>query len=282
MQNRRIKINWLVIPLLLAAFFGHYLTMFGIAYITALLHEGAHILTAKLCGVKIARLEIQPFGVCGVLESHLIKNPAYEILIALAGPMLNLLFFSILFFLDKYGISYPYMPYAASVNLAMLLLNLLPTLPLDGGRILKALLTLKLGGLKAYLTMVKLSRICIAVLLAAAIALLVTAKFNFSLILIAAFLLGNLGNEQKNISLMAMKEILYHKEKLRRDDVNRITFIAVYADMPAGKVLHTFTYHKYYMIQVLDHDERLIKTLTEGQVLRALIEKSVRTPIGEI
>ncbi len=278
----KIKISPLLIPLAIAAYFGKYLDMFLLAYLVATLHELIHIITAKVCKIKTESVHIMPFGVCGILESSIIKSPVSEIIIALSGPLFNLICYIVITYLVSIGFSHPLLSYSRYLNLSMAVLNLIPCLPLDGSRVLRALLTLKIGGLKAYLTVIKLSRILIFMILSTTITILLVTKFNFSLILIGAFLLGNLGREQKSISFMALKELLNHKEKLYKDEINHISHIAVYENMPARKVLKTFSYHKYYLINVLDDSENIIKTISESQVITALTEKSIRIKMGEI
>ena len=282
MRTKRLRLNPLFLLVLMAALIGGYHWLFLIAYASALLHEGAHILTATALKVPIARLEIQPFGVCGVLKNNFIKSPAKEILIASVGPLTNFCIVCILTYLKKhFGASY-YFDYAIWVNTAMMATNLIPSLPLDGGRIFKALLTLSIGGLKAYNLMIRISRVLIVAILGVAVFILLTSGFNFSLILIGVFMLGNLTNEQKNISVMTMKEIIYNKEKLLKDEINRVEYIAAYHDLPARKVIRSFTYHKYYMINVLSDEERVINTLSESQVIDALVNRSIRIRVGDI
>ncbi|MEG2584387.1 MAG: hypothetical protein RSA27_07770, partial [Oscillospiraceae bacterium] len=244
MQIKRVKISLLCIPIVLASVYGGYFLFLAIAYTCALIHEFAHIGVAKSLNVKIAKIEILPFGICGKLENNLIKNPAHEILIALAGPLSNLLILALIFLWTRYMpiLNSDIISYLIHVNIAMMAINLIPSLPLDGGRILKAILTMALGGIKAYNIMMRVSRVLIFLILLSACVILVTTHFNFSLILIGAFMLGNLTNEQRNISLISMKEIAYADEKLLKEEPNHVAYLAAHENVYARRVMRKFTY----------------------------------------
>lgn len=218
--GKYLRIHLLLLPLGAAAYWGNYFGLFAISWVSALCHETAHILAGKRLGVPIAGVSLLPFGVCARLSQPVIKIPSHEILMVLAGPLSNLILAALFWVL---GQQFPsdLAQYGTAANLAMFCLNLLPCLPLDGGRILRACLTLGSDALTAWRTTLRISRAVSVCLLAGAVLLLLTSQFNFSLILIGVFLLGNLCGEQKSISQQALREILYYKEKLEREQLNR-------------------------------------------------------------
>lgn len=280
----RLKIHLLFFVVLAAALFGGYQLYFGLAYAAALLHECAHILAAKCLKIKISHIEIQPFGICAVLNHQAIEQPQKEILVAAAGPLCSLVLAYLSYLAAQF---FPFMqgellPYALPLNLSLALLNLLPALPLDGGRILKALLYQKLGCIKAYNITIKISRIFVFLLLLSASLLLLCTRFNFSLLLVGVFLLGNLSAEQKNLTLLAMKELSESKERFLRRDIHKVKSITVRDSLPARKILPHLQSDHYFIIYVTDENARIIKTLTETQVIDSLIHKSIRITIGEV
>ena len=279
--GRHFGIHILLPPLIFAAYIGDYLSMFAISWMSALLHESAHILALRRLKIPVSGIMLQPFGACAEISTPVIKSPCHEIIMALAGPLCNLILCVIFGALLQYCPS-ELLQYAITANLAMFCLNLLPCLPLDGGRILRALLTLSSDALTALQVSIRISRIISAGILGAAIYLLLTSRFNFSLILIGSFLLGNLCFEQKNISLQTLREILYYKEKPDREQLNNTCVLTAYADLPARKLLRRLSYHKYHIVHVIDRNRRVINTLTEGQILNALLNESIRITLGEI
>lgn len=112
-------------------------------------HELAHVLTARAHGLKADGITL--FALGGVSEIHgLSRTPAIEFQIAFAGPALSLVLATILAALARTldpaatGLTGPLGAYAW-VNLALAVFNLVPAFPLDGGRVLRALLWRLLG-----------------------------------------------------------------------------------------------------------------------------------------
>jgi Zn-dependent protease/CBS domain-containing protein len=119
-----------------------------------LLHEFGHILMARRYGVRTPDVILLPIG--GVARLERIPDvPRQELLIALAGPAVTLAIIVGLYFLltlsgiqPRIGQLSPEDPFLAQlliVNLYLLLFNLIPAFPMDGGRVLRALLASRLG-----------------------------------------------------------------------------------------------------------------------------------------
>ena len=122
----------------------------------AIVHELGHLLTGIILGFKPNKIELTPFGLSIGFKVNLkdynkkIKraNAIEEkrIIIAMAGPVVNLL---IIFIIDKLNIDIYEKIMIIYSNLLLVLFNTLPILPLDGGRILKGILHIYLGKNKA-------------------------------------------------------------------------------------------------------------------------------------
>lgn len=277
------RVNILFFPILAASILGGYLPAFALSYLCALIHELTHITVALCLGTKISYMEILPFGICARLKCDIIKNPAHEIVIALSGPVFNLLAAACArLILHNSNSNDELFSYFFYCNIAMALVNFIPALPLDGGRVLRAALTMRSGSVYAYRVTVKVSRIPIFLLLLTSTYLLLTRRFNFSFILIGVFLLSNLCTEQKNISKMALREMLTFEDKLKSTDMNRTTVITAYQTTPARKILKHLSYSSYNIIHVVDDKLRVLKTLTEGQLIRALTDQGIRVTLGDI
>jgi len=128
-------------------------------FICVVLHEFGHALMAKKYGVKTKDIILLP--ICGMARlERLPERPLHELLVALAGPLVNLtIALSVavsLLFLPKVSttvieelsnarislVSFPFI--LVAFNLAMVVFNLFPIFPMDGGRILRSLLAMKL------------------------------------------------------------------------------------------------------------------------------------------
>ncbi len=278
-----ISVNILFFPILAASILGRYFSLFSIAFTIAILHELSHIFAAVRLGVGISDIELLPFGVCAHLKSNIIKNPWHEIAIAISGPLMNLFLAALFVVLSRLlPLHKELWDYAIYCSIAMAIVNLLPCLPLDGGRIVRAALTLVFGAMPAYNFILKLSRIVIILLLVIASYALMTSGFNFSLILIGTFLLGNLYGEHKNITRQALTELLYYKNKLNREDLTRSTVITAHSSTPARRLLRRLSYNRYHIIHIVDDNMNICKTLTESSIIKALVEKGIRITLGEL
>ncbi|MFS3134842.1 site-2 protease family protein [Gluconacetobacter sacchari] len=118
------------------------------------LHEFGHVLAARHYGVQTRDITLLPIG--GVARmARIPEQPTQELVIALAGPAVNLVIAAILYGITR---SVPHLSGAAfqdqgvglvarlsSINLFLAVFNLIPAFPMDGGRALRALLTYRMA-----------------------------------------------------------------------------------------------------------------------------------------
>jgi len=118
-----------------------------------LLHELGHAMMARRFGIGTADITLYPIG--GVARLlRMPRAPGAELLIALAGPAVNVMIVMALEAVRWLGlVGSPWSPNLASmyvdaliwINLSLALFNLIPAFPMDGGRVLRALLSGWLG-----------------------------------------------------------------------------------------------------------------------------------------
>lgn len=132
-----------------------YVVLFG----SVLLHELGHALTGRRFGVKTRDITLLPFGGVAQMEG-MPPLPRAEMWIALAGPAVNLAIAAALFggvwmatgavpFIGKSLSSLGFLEQALAANLSLAFFNLLPAFPMDGGRVVRALLADRLGAVRA-------------------------------------------------------------------------------------------------------------------------------------
>jgi stage IV sporulation protein FB len=128
-------------------------------FLCVLLHEFGHIFTARAFGVRTPDVILLPIGGVARLE-RIPERPSQEFLIAIAGPAVNIVIALILILLDSAHPSLDRLAAVesanasmidrlAAVNLFLALFNLIPAFPMDGGRVLRALLAARLGYVRA-------------------------------------------------------------------------------------------------------------------------------------
>jgi len=161
-------------------------------------HELAHIIVSKLTGVAIQEIRILPIGGSARMENPY-RLPLRQILpVAAAGPMMNLLLAISIAALAHWKLLHPETAaHLVQPNLILFCFNLLPALPLDGGRMLFALLRRPLGEKKALSAGLWSGRILAFGLLALTlIGGLKRGVWNLSFVLAALFLLA-CGKDEK-------------------------------------------------------------------------------------
>lgn len=127
-----------------------------IAFASVLLHELGHALMARRLKVPIREIELHFFGGAAKMEG-LPRTPGDEIAIAAAGPAVSFALAAGAFAISAWT-GAPLLGLLAKVNLFVGLFNLLPALPMDGGRILRALLSRRMGFLRATELSVRIAR----------------------------------------------------------------------------------------------------------------------------
>jgi Zn-dependent protease len=141
---------------------GLFLSVFG--------HELAHALMARAEGIEIEEIVLHPFGGLARLRTQP-QNPRAELRIAVAGPAASFLFGVLAFggseiaALGNYAATFVVFFLIAAGNLLLALFNLLPGYPLDGGRVLRAILWHKTGNMNEATRMAGICGMLIAAML---------------------------------------------------------------------------------------------------------------------
>ena len=141
--------------------------LYATIMVLCIIHELGHVLMGLIMGLKIEKIEIMPLGLSVSFKLNVddynkkIRNgnilQLKKIAIAAAGPLTNLIMLLIVLNtnIDFKIVSNEIIAYA---NILIMLFNLLPIYPLDGGRILKALIYIFEGSIKSKIYIRKISK----------------------------------------------------------------------------------------------------------------------------
>lgn len=157
-----IKINLKIFIFIALFFLYRKFELYFLMMFFGILHELGHLLAGLLFGLKPKRLTVMPVGLrieFDVSEYSFIKLK--ELIISLAGPLVNLIIFFIALNVD---IDYKYSQLIVYINLLMFLFNLIPIYPLDGGRILKSILHIIFGYKKSIVVTNVISNIVVCII----------------------------------------------------------------------------------------------------------------------
>jgi Zn-dependent protease/CBS domain-containing protein len=279
-----ILLAWIGIAQYLAGGAGAALD--SIAFVVAVfacvaLHELGHAMAARRYGISTPDITLLPIGGLARL-SRVPENPAEEIVIALAGPAVNVLIAIILVVVfgarfepvsmaEIENPTYGFVTRLAVVNIFLVLFNLIPAFPMDGGRVLRAVLALRLGRRKATELAARIGQA-----LAFGFGFLGLITGNVILVFIAIFVYLAAAAESGQVGLM---------EATRRVPIRRAMVTAFETLSPqstvddaAGALMRT-TQREF---PIVDGAGRLRGFLTRDAMIAALKATGSQTPVIEV
>ncbi len=181
-----------------------------VLFASVALHEFGHSLVAIAKGFPVRDILLLPIG--GIAQLVRIpEKPRDEFAVAIAGPLVSLALFGGLFALG-YGETLlgsrefaDFCLLLGYINLSLCLFNLLPAFPMDGGRILRALLTRRKGRLEATRIAAKLGKICALLFgLVGLFGLPGVVPSNLMLVIIAVFIYISAASEYRQVLMQEM------------------------------------------------------------------------------
>ena len=177
----RFRIDLKIFIFLIIFYFTKQIEIYAMIMFFALIHELGHLIAGLLMGMKPEKIELMPFGVS---ISFKIKVEEYnkkikkgnkleikKILVALAGPLTN---FIIIVITTNINLDIFKSLMIIYTNFLIMIFNLLPIYPLDGGRILKGILHINFGLRTSEIYTNIISKIMVTIITVASILLIDT------------------------------------------------------------------------------------------------------------
>ncbi len=256
------------------------LVLIVLIFVCVTAHEFGHVLMAKRFGVRTPDIVLLPIGGASRMEK-IPENPKQEALIGLAGPFVSIgIGLTLIALLGRLPNSSDFSPEAmraqlislpqlAVLNLVLAGFNLLPAFPLDGGRVLRALLSTRMGRLRATRTSARIGQ-GFAVLFG----LLGFASGNVILVLIAAFVFVAASSENGTVRLEAATRGLSAADAM----ITHFESIPVDATLDdAAEALIRTTQSEF---PVVDARGRVRGMLTRKQIAIGLKERGRDAPVS--
>ena len=242
--------------------------------LSLLLHECGHLVFLILFKKTPSQISLTPFG--GLMEMPPDGTlPTYQtFFIALGGPFFSLLGCVFCFVGLWHG--FLSVAFAASFfrsNLLLCLFNLLPVLPLDGGRMAQALLSLFLPANSTRKALLILSHLLSVTLIGLSVFSAMHGEYQFSPAFAGAYLMYAAGAESRQSPLR------YYTSLMSRRSASCSSFpvqhLAVRADTPLYALPPRLKDHCLHLLQVVNEDGmELLGTLTDNDLLSHLFENS--------
>ena len=220
-----IKVSkYTYIIVLLALITGQIKELLGL-FIIILSHEFGHYFMSKIFKWNIDKIYLYPFGGLIKYNEKIDKPFKEELLIAISGPLFQLIIYFLFFLLHKkYIINDYFFNIIKNYNYSILLFNLIPIIPLDGSKILNILLNRIISFRKSYILLNIISIILLIIFI---------FKSDISLIIVILFLIYKIYLNIKNKNYIFNRFIL--EKYLYPDDYKDIYIIKNIKDMKRNK-----------------------------------------------
>ncbi|WP_314587137.1 site-2 protease family protein [Paenibacillus terrigena] len=243
------------------------ITLFGIV----LIHELGHAAAATIFGWKVQEIKLLPFGGVAVTDEGGSAPCHEEIIVALAGPVQNLLMIGAAYGLHMMGFwSEAWTEYFVQANMMIALFNMIPVLPLDGGRIVQALCSLFVS---YHRTLIWCGRISMAFSLFmsgfALMPLYYREPIHLNLLVIGIFLIYANWTDYRNVPYRFVR-FMTNRDRLSLLRVKQGTIaypIVVGSEQPLGGVVRLFMKSKYHLIYVLNDRGKIVAVLPEQRLV---------------
>ncbi len=268
----------LVFPLA-AALLGAGEAMAALA-VSLAVHEAAHLAMARTLGVGIGEVRIMPIGGAIRLENPYVLSPGRLLAVAAAGPAGSLLALLVAAALAHWRALDPvFAVRLMETNLVLLGFNLLPALPLDGGRMLYALLSERLGRNRAVEVGILLGRIVAGLLSALALVpVFLGGRLNLTPLFAAAFILLSAEDERHALGDARLRTWLSELKPLSRPVPARV--VAVGGECDARLALRAARADALTLYAVYENS-RLMRFTDDRRLLRAVIENDGDIAVGK-
>lgn len=208
----KIEINLKIILLAILFFILKQLDIYLIFIIFIAIHEISHLVIGMLVGLRPKVFSVNPLGFSIEFYMYKERKRSKKIITYLAGPISNFILaiiFMIIPITEKLKLEIVY------TNLLLGMFNLLPIIPLDGGKILKEIITPKLGNKDATIFMNNVTQIVlIAITVLYSVAILRIKNFAIFLLIVYLWYLKYLEDRKVRTVIKAYEVV---------DEINKET-----------------------------------------------------------
>lgn len=249
-------------------------------------HELAHLLTAKAYGFKVIGLELFPFGGAAYSDDLFEGRKLEESMMALAGPAFNVALLFAAQTLRWNGFwSGEFSDDFVRYNLWLAAFNLIPVLPLDGGRVVRALFASGFGFVRTTKFLAWAGKwlgvLFILYGIVIGVQLKVTESALFFIILGGFFWLA--GNKEiASAHIIFLRQLTRKKEELRKKGLMRSLLLTVQSNTPLVRIVEKFTPDRYAMVSLTNQAMGVDKMLSETDIVEGMLREGIHFPVGKL
>ncbi|WP_188206283.1 M50 family metallopeptidase [Alkalibacillus aidingensis] len=245
---------------IIAYFLGMFVELICLSAIV-LTHEMGHYLAAKYFRWNVSKIVLWPFGGVMETEDYYNRPSKEELIVTVAGPLQHIWIYGFIYLLSYWGISTSLTSLLLIMNTVILIFNLLPILPLDGGRFLFIALNKVIAFHRAIATMTIISMLMIVLMNGI---LLIIGWYNIQLTWLSVFLLLDNWFTWQSKHIFLLKHLLsrYFVSNVDRSDVH---ILQIPSGTPVSELVKQFKKGCYHFVHIENEG-----VLTEDECLKIL------------
>ncbi|MGF7047196.1 stage IV sporulation protein FB [Paenibacillus sp. DS2015] len=261
---------------------GHFIELITL-FAIVLIHEMGHMSAAMIFGIRVRSVQLLPFGGVVTIEDGGKMTVWKEIAIALAGPLQNVIMIAIAMFFKEIGSGdSAFLSYVIQGNAVIALFNLLPILPLDGGKITQAFVSRYIAYHSTLLWSSRISIVASGFVISYSLLPLARGEgtIQLNVLMIGIFLFYSNYVDYKNLPYRFMRFLMNREPLYIKNSINGNYGHPIIAD-PAkhlGGILRLFKRDKYHLIYVMNKRGIIKGVLPEQSIISAYFAQDRRLP----
>ncbi|TJY41439.1 Zn-dependent protease [Cohnella pontilimi] len=242
----------------------------AVLFLIVLIHELGHVAAALHFGWTVKEVKLLPFGGVAEVEEAGALPVKEEMWVALAGPMQNVWMAAAGWLLGQAGwIEVGWADQFVRANLLICLFNLLPILPLDGGKLLQAWISLHIPFHRTLVWCATMSIAFSAAVVGYALwPLTEGGLLELNLLVVGLFLFFSNWMHRRNVPFLFLRFLVHRVRRSERhfDKGALARPIVIGDDRPAVSVIRLFMKEGYHLVYVMKKG-KIVKVLPEGTII---------------
>lgn len=252
------------------------------ALLALILHESAHAIAAYCTMCEVKTLTLYPFGAEARIDTTFNSNKSIAC-IAEAGPVCSFVVAGLCMLIMRFfPVTITGLEAFCNYNLILGLINLLPAYPLDGGRLLRCLLCIRVRGRTATAIVAWLGVGIGSAILALAIYATLFLSPPLMLYMMGGFLVIAAAKELITQPEIQLQSALQRSAIVQGGETVSIKYSVAHKEMRALEVLRSMKSRDYAVIRIVDDSMQTIGEVDEGMIIRGIGRLGAYSSIEEI
>ena len=249
-----------------------------LVFLCVTLHEFGHILMARRFGVRTPQVILSPIGGIAAME-RMPEKPRQELLVAIAGPLVNVVIALALMVVFGLGltlvttIDFDHATIAERlliVNLTLIAFNLVPAFPMDGGRVLRAILAMRMPPARATAMAARIGQAF------AMLFFVLGLLWNPILMFVGIFIYFAASAEEQQAAFTGFASRLTVRDAMEPSPV------VLDSAQPVSEAIDALLSSPQKEFPVIDRAGRVVGLLDRDQMIMGLRDGGADVPVGEV